>query len=143
MQEAFSLAEQCEAKVYLLHVWQLPTVAYPQMLIWPPGDAIEQAAVQMMKRLVESLPGARRARVSQHVVLGAPAREILSFASGHECDLIVMGTHGRHGPARLLLGSVAEHVVREAPCPVLTVHRTSRHPRESDSSRDAATVPAS
>jgi universal stress protein A len=52
---------------------------------------------------------------------GNPAAAILKAASDSHCDLIVMGTHGRKGLGRLLLGSVAEQVVRLAPCPVLTV----------------------
>jgi nucleotide-binding universal stress UspA family protein len=53
---------------------------------------------------------------------GAPAFEILRFAGEHQFDLIVMGTHGRRGFRRIVMGSVAEAVVREAKCAVLTVH---------------------
>jgi nucleotide-binding universal stress UspA family protein len=55
------------------------------------------------------------------VAFGDPYREILGYAKGAAIDLIVMGTHGRGGVAHALLGSVAEKVVRTAPCPVLTV----------------------
>jgi nucleotide-binding universal stress UspA family protein len=55
---------------------------------------------------------------------GIPAEEIVKVASDRGCDLIVMGTHGRTGVGRLLLGSVAEEVMRKAPCPVLTL----KHP---------------
>jgi nucleotide-binding universal stress UspA family protein len=54
----------------------------------------------------------------------APAQTILAYATDHNIDLIIVGTHGRSGLARLFMGSVAQHVVRLAPCPVLTV----RHP---------------
>ena len=54
----------------------------------------------------------------------APAEEIVKYAHAEHMDLIVMGTHGRPGFSHLLMGSVAEKVVRAAPCPVLTV----RHP---------------
>jgi nucleotide-binding universal stress UspA family protein len=54
--------------------------------------------------------------------LGKPCEEIVRHAAEHEIDLIVMGTHGREGIARAVLGSVAETVVRRAACPVLTVH---------------------
>jgi nucleotide-binding universal stress UspA family protein len=54
-------------------------------------------------------------------VIGTPASAIIEFAGGRGVDLIVMGTHGRGGMSHLLLGSVAERVVRTAPCPVLTV----------------------
>jgi nucleotide-binding universal stress UspA family protein len=52
---------------------------------------------------------------------GAPADEILDYATEHRIDLIVMGTHGREGVARAMLGSVAETIVRKANCPVLTI----------------------
>ena len=55
--------------------------------------------------------------------IGAPAEEIVRYAQDREIDLIVMGTHGRKGVAHMLLGSVAEHVVRTAPCPVLLVRQ--------------------
>lgn len=55
--------------------------------------------------------------------IGAPAEEIVRYAQDREIDLIVMGTHGRKGVAHMLLGSVAEHVVRAAPCPVLLVRQ--------------------
>jgi len=59
----------------------------------------------------------------EHTMLeGSPEREIVDHAVESGCDLIVMGTHGRGGIDRLLLGSVAEHVVRRSPVPVLTVH---------------------
>ncbi len=50
------------------------------------------------------------------------AQAIVDYASAHACDLIVMGTHGRRGLSRLTLGSVAERVVKTAPCPVLTIN---------------------
>ncbi len=56
------------------------------------------------------------------VEVGDPRAQILAHAEAEKVDLIVMGTHGRTGASRLLLGSVAERVVREATCPVLTVH---------------------
>jgi len=55
--------------------------------------------------------------------IGAPAEEIVRYAQDREIDLIVMGTHGRKGVAHMLLGSVAERVVRTAPCPVQVVRQ--------------------
>ncbi|MEF8907324.1 MAG: universal stress protein [Haloarculaceae archaeon] len=52
---------------------------------------------------------------------GSPAREIVAYAAEEDCDVVVMGTHGRTGVDRLILGSVAERVVRSSPVPVLTV----------------------
>ena len=62
--------------------------------------------------------------VERVTVVGHAFVEILQYASGNDIDLIVMGTHGRGAVKHMLLGSVAEKVVRKAPCPVLTV----RHP---------------
>jgi hypothetical protein len=71
--------------------------------------------------------------VEYRLVEGEPVREILRAARETACDLIVTGTHGRSGLDRLLMGSVAEQLLRKAPCPVLTVK--ARDP-------EAATVPA-
>jgi nucleotide-binding universal stress UspA family protein len=71
----------------------------------------------------------RIAAVVAHVVLGAPARAIVSLAAQLDADLIVVGTHGRRGLRRALLGSVAEEVVRTAGCPVYAV-RPKAHPAE-------------
>ena len=60
------------------------------------------------------------------MLIGHPADEIVKFAESHAIDLIVMGTHGREGVARVLIGSVAETVVRRATCPVLTIHYPER-----------------
>lgn len=62
------------------------------------------------------------------VVMGAPAAALVEFAEKHKVDMIVLGTYGRSGLFRILMGSVAEHVVRHARCPVVTV----RHPRQAD-----------
>ena len=59
--------------------------------------------------------------ITTDVLTGAAARAIVEGATAEHCDLIVMGTHGRHGMAHLLMGSVAERVVRTAVCPVLVV----------------------
>jgi universal stress protein A len=59
---------------------------------------------------------------------GNPVEEIIKYAERHEIDLLVLGTHGRTGWKRMLMGSVAERVVRGAPCPVLTVR--DREPRD-------------
>lgn len=86
----------------------------------------EQALAEATRRLEEAVPADERSRQATELAtrVGDPFREILRYAKGRAVDLIVMGTHGRGGMAHLLLGSVAEKVVRTAPCPVLTV----RHP---------------
>ena len=75
-------------------------------------------------------------RVFVHVTHGDPAGEILALAEDVQADLILVGTHGRHGLKRLLMGSVAERVVRNATCPVLVMR-----PRSYDASRQQAPEP--
>ena len=76
-------------------------------------------------QLAARAAAAGRKDLPSEVLTGSPARTIVDAARQHQCDLIVMGTHGRHGMAHLLLGSVAERVVRTAACPVLVVRRPS------------------
>jgi hypothetical protein len=90
---------------------------------------LEQAAQQLqtyvnaeLAKFVEKYPRAATfQRVHTHQRLGAVADEIAELASDLEADLVVVGTHSRRGVERLLLGSVAERVVRIAPCPVVVV----------------------
>jgi len=79
------------------------------------GDADEAVGA------VEELAAGTDVDVETAVVEGSPAGEIVRYAEGNDCDLVVMGTHGRGGIDRLLLGSVAEKVVRRSAVPVLTV----------------------
>lgn len=78
------------------------------------------------ERLLRILSPADQAAVRPEFVMaaGAPAVEIVRCATEREVDLIVMGTHGRGGVSHLLLGSVAEQVIRTAPCPVLVIRQT-------------------
>ena len=73
--------------------------------------------------------------------IGAVAPAILDYAVDRNVDLIVMGTHGRTGLSHMLLGSVAEHIIRTAPCPVLTAHAGREALAEAASER-AQTMPA-
>ncbi len=75
-----------------------------------------EAALAEIERLAEDVP------VETHIEEGSPATDIVAFGEESDADVIVMGTHGRSGVDRLLLGSVAERVVRSSPIPVLTVH---------------------
>ena len=107
------------APLHLLHV------ATERVL--PPyaaGDAGEAGAAALRDLRTRLSPDDRRRGVVGHVVESPdPAAEIAQYAAANGSDLIVMGTHGRGGLAHLFMGSVAEKVVRTAPCPVLTVHR--------------------
>ncbi len=86
-------------------------------------DEQKDALMQHLDSLIPTLTGFResKVRVFAHVALDAPIFGVTSLAAELEADLIVVGSHGRHGITRWLLGSVAEGVVRQAPCPVLVV----------------------
>jgi nucleotide-binding universal stress UspA family protein len=124
---AAGIAEVTGASLHLLHV--LETTAGADPLIWQIDartkieGAIEKKALEELDRLL-SAEDQTRLRAKLDLEWGSPYDEILRYAQSRAINLIVMGTHGRGGIAHLIIGSVAENVVRSAPCPVLTV----RHP---------------
>jgi len=94
----------------------------------PSTEEIRIALVEhARKRLDHLINLVDRSRYNAHAdaVLGRPAEAIIDYAGATGTSLIVMGTHGRTGLAHLLMGSVAEQVVRTAPCPVLTVRQVA------------------
>ncbi len=116
LQLAITLAKSDGAKLIVLHV-EAPKVIYDEMggVECPLDEREQEAALAKLQSL--STPGVS---VTHRLQVGDAAATILDVATETGCDLIVMGTHGRTGLSRLLLGSVAEEVVRKAPCPVLT-----------------------
>jgi nucleotide-binding universal stress UspA family protein len=131
---ACELAQQFGATVHLLNVIGVPALGVPEL-----GVALTSSMIDSIVRdhqfAIERLAEIHRSQVSIGVVLLCigDARELINrTAVDVHADLIVMGTHGRRGVSRALFGSVAEAVVRTAPCPVLTVraHTTVRHGRD-------------
>ena len=124
LQLAVQLALRFDAKLTLLHVWELPIYPYMDFMLNSEiiGE-IEEAATKGLARAVEelqkTLPGAQG-----KLKTGFPWQGILDATEEVGADLVVMGTHGRRGLSRLTLGSVAEKVVRLSKVPVLTVHAT-------------------
>jgi nucleotide-binding universal stress UspA family protein len=122
---ALGLARRERATLLLLHVLTPPSP------FAPPGGEIPSSYLALIdaarrgarRRLAALLERARAAgaRARARLVAGGPAAEILKVGRGWSPDLIVIGTHGRGGVRRFLMGSVAEHVVRRASRPVLTV----------------------
>jgi nucleotide-binding universal stress UspA family protein len=86
------------------------------------ANGLRAAATREMEALAKEIDPEGTLIEGREVLDGRPARALLDFAAAKKPDLIVMGTHGRTGLARLMMGSVAERVVREAPCDVLVVH---------------------
>jgi len=124
---AKELALMFDARLTLLHVVTDPVATGA----WAP-DVYVSASAEMgarflrttRERLEAALTPEERARfaVRIEVWIGVPAQIIEDIAREQKVDLIVMGTHGRRGLSHMFLGSVAERVVRHAPCPVLTTH---------------------
>jgi nucleotide-binding universal stress UspA family protein len=114
---AYSLARDHGSSLLVLHVVPVEPVVYGEMIL-PPRDV----NYQELKDKLLGLHGPDGCvRVERRLEEGRPAEEIVRVAEESHCDLIVMGTHGRTGLQRLLVGSVAEQVMRKGPCPVLTV----------------------
>jgi nucleotide-binding universal stress UspA family protein len=116
---ACTLAREQDARLILLHVWSPPLVPVAAGPVPVRGEDFSPVPLERQLHdlhLPEPVP-----RVERRLEQGDAAREIVRLAQETRCDLIVIGTHGRTGLDRLLMGSVAEQVVRKAPCPVLAV----------------------
>lgn len=118
LQLAAALARDYRARLVVLHVVPRSVVAFGDGFLPPESDDLRAEARELLDGL--QVPGAG-VPVERRLVEGDPAEVILHIARETPADLIVLGTHGRTGLDRLLSGSAAEHVVRRAPCPVLTV----------------------
>ena len=122
---ARAFAQAHGAELLLLHVMELPlSYLAPDAVL--PLDILERQKEACVQNLTEITAALRQdlPRTDWLMQEGNPFLGIIEVARKHGVDLIVMGTHGRTGLAHVLVGSVAEKVVRKAPCPVLTV----KHP---------------
>ena len=118
---ATSLARDAGATLLIVHVEE-PPVAYGggEMYYGVPDPASDDLR-RMLQAVVPTDPNVP---YEHRLITGDPSTAIARLAEEENADLIVMGTHGRTGLTRLLMGSVAEAVVRRAPCPVLTYKQT-------------------
>jgi universal stress protein A len=123
---ALSLGRPFGAAVTLLHVFEDPFALslYSEQYVPMPPEMRDEILDHIRARLAERVARSGRTDVTSIILTGPTAPTIAESAREQKADLIVMGTHGRHGVTHLLLGSVAERVVRTAPCPVLTVRGT-------------------
>ena len=115
------LARRLDAQVALIHVIDPALVLDPEAGIG--ADELVQKAREDAARVVAGFRARLQAdaRALGFVPLGSPGSEIVKAATEWQADVIVIGSHGRRGITRALMGSVAEAVVRHAPCPVLVV----------------------
>lgn len=130
LEYARSVAARYGASLHLLHVAEDPYRALYSAEVFVPEmeglreEILSDTAGRLKDRLRPS--DVTEFHATADSIIGTPAGSIVEYAAGHEVDLIVMGTHGRGGMSHLLMGSVAERVVRTAPCPVLTVREAPR-----------------
>ena len=120
LDRAVGLAQQFQARLTLLHVIYLPDAAEVNLAAYlrKVESEMEQEMAACEKRVADA-----GVAVDARIVRGAPSPKIVETAAEQQVDLIVMGTHGRTGLQHLLIGSVAERVIRLAPCPVMVIPR--------------------
>jgi universal stress protein A len=122
---AAELADKFAAELVLIHVVPDAVLALPDAVMPTPApaadlDALTEAGRSGLANLIAA-EKLERWNPRAEVRIGSPATEIVAAAKDLQADLICIATHGRGGLARVILGSVAEMVVRQSPCPVLTV----------------------
>ena len=120
-----TLAREGRATVTLLHVVDAPLFVPSGVMTAPPPPPPEDEKRAAWDKLKAMKPTVPSVKLEYRVELGDIAPAILAVAKEIAADLIVIGTHGRTGVRRLLMGSVAENIVRNAPCPVLTLKTPS------------------
>ena len=125
---AIRLASTLDAQLTLLHVMQPLLMAGVDMGVALPATYLQEVEAEVQSSMEEALARVTAAGLSgeQVVLYGVPFQEIVDIAKARQVDLIVMGTHGRTGLMYVLLGSVAEKVVRIAPCSVLVVRQADQ-----------------
>jgi nucleotide-binding universal stress UspA family protein len=124
---ALELAERMSAEVTVMHAFEIPLVGFPDGALVMSGDVARRVA-DVSREALESLVAERSGKgVKLHGVLreGVPSEEINKLADEENSDMIVIGTQGRRGIARALLGSIAESVIRTTKHPVLCIHGAS------------------
>lgn len=114
---AATLARETGARLIILHVEEPPMAYGGGELYYGVPNPDNAALIKMLQAVVPPID----VPYEHRLVVGDPAGEVVRVAEDEGVDLIVMGTHGRTGLRRLLMGSVAEAVLRRAPCPVFTL----------------------
>lgn len=127
LEYAAQLANRFGASLEVLHVWDRPSYVPDNLTVGPPGTAkslaelVRDTAQAEMTSFLAGVNLRAPVALEHHLVGGEPAHAILDWLRSHPAQLLVVGTHGRTGVKHLLMGSVAEKLVRLSPVPVLTV----------------------
>lgn len=120
VQEVRCIVSGRDAVVHVVHVNELAATRARADGSGPPRDRLNPGVTEVMESSVEAVEDAG-AETIETVVDGTAHERLVEYAGEHDVDLVVMGTHGKSALSRMLLGSTAEHVVRQSPAPVLTV----------------------
>lgn len=121
---AIAMAEKWRARILLLHV--VPRPSYPPVLMGAHFNAadfetgLQTEAEERAKAFIQKTAHGR-VPIDVKVLIGEPSSDLCKIAEEEQFDMVIMGSHGRTGLGHMLLGSVAERVVRLSPCPVLVV----------------------
>ena len=121
---ACELATKFDAELHVLHTLEVHLSSTPDLVMSLALPTYLQESRKAAEKALAGVPDPQWAagrKVVHAVIEGSPKVEIVRYARTHEIDVIILATHGRSGLAHVLIGSVAENVVRTAPCPVLTV----------------------
>ncbi|MEC7522763.1 MAG: universal stress protein [Myxococcota bacterium] len=118
---AIELAAKFGADVQAIHAYQLPVYALPDGAMMAGPEFTTKVTDELQKALKELSARKSGVKLETHLVEGIPYKEVVRMTEELDADLVVMGTHGRTGLKHLLLGSVAERVVRSSKVPVITV----------------------
>ena len=129
LQYAIFVAEKFNAKIFIIYVMEYPYTLSGVAPSRPDNEYEDQMISFAEKRMASFLKehrGLLPLSYESSILSGHPAEEIISYAAMERVDLIIIGTHGHKGLEKMLFGSVAEKVVKLAPCPVLTIN-TYKH----------------
>ena len=126
---AVDLARSLQASITVMNAYEYPVYGFPDGALVATAEVAAQISQGSQEALDAAVSRLKDSGVTVDKVLreGLPWEEIVKVATEGKADLIVMGTHGRHGLARAFLGSVAERVLRTATCPVLVIREP--HPK--------------
>jgi universal stress protein A len=137
---AFALARAHNARLILLYVKQPQETIQGEFGLMPPEPEATDAAI--LARLDELVPKDTPIRMERLLKHGKLAETIVQVANENRCDLIVIGTHGRKGLARLFYGNVADSITRAARCPVLALRSSQTEPEDAANSESVQPITA-
>jgi len=138
LEVAITWAEHFGSSITVLHAWQTPHFVSPDLMVSLPNepgtpflDYMQTESRTALEEFLRRVPHPESVPIEERLEIGEAAEVIQQALEQGEHQLIVMGTHGRKGIERLLMGSVAERTVRTSPVPVLTVPRHA-HGKDRD-----------